>query len=147
MIPSRLSFSAQYINKAPLAMDAPAGRRQGWQHHHQTTSASFTWTQKKVADALTACLQVFRGNNEDPFLQRNITNALSKLSASPTFSPCPSGEVLTAQALRGLLHEYHEKYRRICAIAELPYSRFNKTEYKIWMSPPDYEKHVQVSGV
>ena len=81
---------------------------------------------------------------DDPFLKKNIRKALSKLNASSGFNACPSGEVFTAQALRGLLNEYHEKYRRICAIAELPYSGFSRTEYKIMMLPPDYEKYVQV---
>ena len=114
-------------------MDAPAGRGRGrgratgeaGEHPHQTASASFTWTRKKITDALTACLKVFRKENEDPFLERNIRKALSKLNSSPGFNACPSGEVLTPQALRGLLNEYHEKYRRICAITELPYSNFS----------------------
>ena len=93
---------------------------------------------------LTVCLQVLRGANDDPFLERNIRKALSKLNVYPDFNACPSGEVFTAQALRGLLNEYHEKYRRICAITELPYSGFSRTEYKIMMLPPDYEKYVQV---
>ena len=129
-------------------MVAPAGRGRGrgqkGDHHHQSTSASFTWTRKKIEDVLTACLQVFRGENDDPFLERNIRNVLSKLNSSPDFNVCPSGEVFTAQALRGLLNEYHEKYTRIRAIAELPYNKFSRMEYKIMMLPSDYEKHVQV---
>ena len=78
------------------------------------------------------------------FWKKNIRKALSKLNATSTFDAYPSGEVLTTEALRGLLNEYHEKYRRICAIAELPYSGFSRTEYKIMMLPPDYEKYVQV---
>ena len=108
-------------------LDAPAvrgcfrcrGRGQGGDHH-QSTSASFTWTPKKIADALTACFQVLRGGNDDPFLERNIKKAVSKLNATSTFNACPSGEVLTTEALRGLLNEYQMKYRRICAIAALP---------------------------
>ena len=129
-------------------MDAPAGRGratgEAGEHPHQTASASFTWTRKKITDALTACLKVFRKENEDPFLERNIRKALSKLNSSPGFNACPSGEVLTPQALRGLLNEYHEKYRRICAITELPYNNFSRREYMIMMLPHDYEKHVQV---
>lgn len=100
-------------------------------------SASFTWTRKKIAEALTACLKVFREENDDPFLERNITKALSKLNASPDFNACPSGEVFSTQALRGLLIEYQEKYRRISAIAELLYSKFSRTEFKIMMLPSD----------
>ena len=87
---------------------------------------------------------MLRGANDDPFLERNIRNVLSKLNSSPDFNVCPSGEVFTAQALRGLLNEYHEKYTRIRAIAELPYNKFSRMEYKIMMLPSDYEKHVQV---
>ena len=75
---------------------------------------------KKIADALTAYLQVLRGDNDDPFLERNIGKVLSKLNATSTFKACPFGEVLTTEALRGLLNEYQMKYRRICAIAALP---------------------------
>ena len=80
---------------------------------------------KKIADALTAYLQVLRGDNDDPFLERNIRKALSKLNATYTFNASPTREVLTTEALRDLLNEYHDKYRRICAIAELPYSGFS----------------------
>ena len=133
-------------------MDAPAGRGcgrgrgrgQGGDHHHQFTSASFTWTRKNIADALTVCLQVFRGDNDDSFLERNIRKALSKLNATYTFNACPTREVLTTEALRDLLNEYHEKYRRICAIAELPYSGFSSMEYMILMLSSDHEKYVQV---
>ena len=93
---------------------------------------------------LTACLQVFRGDNDDSFLERNIRKALSKLNATSTFNACPFGEVLTTEALRGLLNEYHEKYRKICAIAELPYSGFSSMEYMILMLSSDHEKYVQV---
>ena len=99
---------------------------------------------KKIADALTAYLQVLRGDNDDPFLERNIGKVLSKLNATSTFNACPFGEVLTTEALRALLNEYREKYRRICTIAELSYSGFSSTEYKIPMLPSDHEKYVQV---
>jgi len=87
---------------------------------------------------------VFRGDNDDSFLERNIRKALSKLNATSTFDAYPSGEVLTTEALRGLLNEYHEKYRKICAIAELPYSGFSSMEYMILMLSSDHEKYVQV---
>ena len=87
---------------------------------------------------------MLRGANDDPFLERNIRKALSKLNVYPDFNACPSGEVFTAQALKDLLNEYQKKYRRICAIAELPYNKFSRMEYKIMMLPSDYEKHVQV---
>ena len=87
---------------------------------------------------------MLRGANDDPFLERNIRKALSKLNVYPDFNACPSGEVFTAQALKDLLNEYQKKYRRICAIAELAYSKFSRMEFKIMMLPPDYEKYVQV---
>ena len=65
-------------------MDAPAGRGratgEAGEHPHQTASASFTWTRKKITDALTACLKVFREENDDLFLGKKTLQRLCQSS-------------------------------------------------------------------
>jgi hypothetical protein len=109
-----------------------------------SSSTSYPWTSKKIDAALAASVQAVRGGKEDPFLERNIMKAVSKLNATDLFNSSTSGEVLTAEALRTLLYQQRERYRRVCEIADLPYCVFSRFYYKIKMLPNDYENHIQV---
>ena len=108
------------------------------------SSSTFSWTSTKIDAAINASLQATRGGKEDPFLERNIIKAVSKLNATNLFHCSQRGEVLTAEALRNILYQQRERYQRVCQIADLPYGRFSKSHYQILMSPTDYEKHIMV---
>ena len=108
------------------------------------SSSTFSWTSRKIAAAVNASLQATRRENEDPFLERNIIKAVSKLNATNLFQCSQRGEVLTVEALRNLLYQQRERYQRVCQIADLPYGIFSRRYYKIFMSPTDYENHIKV---
>src|SRR6266498_3330331 len=73
-----------------------------------------------------------------------ITRAVSKLNNE--FNCDPSGRVVTTKDLRALLHERHDCYRRVCAIADVPNCQgFSRRDYKILMNREQYANHIQVS--
>jgi hypothetical protein len=109
-----------------------------------SSSSTFLWTTKRMDAALNASLEATRGGKQDPFLERNIIKAVTKLNATILFNCSPSEQVLTAEALRILLYQLRERYQRICQIADLPYGSFSRRYHKIFMSPDDYENHIKV---
>jgi len=108
------------------------------------SSSTFSWTSRKIDAAVNASLQATRGGKEDPFLERNIIKAVSKLNATNLFHCSQRGEVLTAEALMNILYQQRERYQRVCQIADLSYGSFCRRYYKIYMSPTDYENHIKV---
>src|SRR5207237_5316907 len=81
----------------------------------------FPWTDRMIDQALTCTLEVVQGGRDDPFDEDNIRQAVttcrSRATSSSNTSPL---QQVTVSQLTQLLMDMHQRYVRICALANHP---------------------------
>src|SRR6266540_3583907 len=108
----------------------------------------FPWIDHMIDQALSCTLEVVRGDRDDPFDEDNIRQAVTTCRSRATSSSNTSLlQQVTVGQLTQLLMDMHQRYVRICELANHPCTvGFSQRYHKIIMSPEDASQHILVSS-
>src|SRR5438132_1204966 len=110
----------------------------------------FSWTDRMIGQAQTCMLEVGLGDRDDPLDEENIRQAVIICRSTSTRSSHSSLhssllQEVTVGQLTQLLTDMHQRYIRICELADQPQTICFSPRYrKIVMSPEDAAQHILV---